>query len=387
MHSVGIDVGSTNVKAVLLDPAGQAVAQASRSLETRRTTGAAELDAVALWQAVVEALGELAASAGPGGLGYVGAVGVCGQYSSIVPVDADLEPVAPMRLYLDTRGTPRCRAVLAEHPEALAAWTERHPIPPVGGGLSLGHVLAFQLDEPQVHERTHAYLEPVDYVTARLTGTATATQASTFAVQLVDNRTLGTTAYDPELVRLAGVDRTRLPPLVVPGSTVGTVTPATAAATGLPERAAVVAGITDSHAFALATGAAVPGRVGVAIGTTAVLLATTPSFEPPPGCEVLAMPGVEPGEYLVWAENGLAGRVVEQVLTAFVHGTDALGDHAADDVFQGFDAALLTSPPGAGGVRFLPWFGGAMAPVADPSMRGGFLGVSLDTRRVDLVRA
>ena len=389
MHTVGIDVGSTNVKAALVGHAGEGLAAVSRPLHTLRQDRRAELDAGVLWDTVVGALVDLARAsteAGLGGLGEVGAVGVCGQYSSIVAVDADLQPVAPLRLYLDTRGTARCRDVLAREPEALAPWTERHPIPPVGGGLSLGHLLALEHDEPEVHRLTHAYLEPVDYVTARLTGVVSATQASMFASQLVDNRQLGQTRYDADLVRLAGVDPTRLPPLVAPGSPVGAVRADVAAATGLPPHAVVVAGITDSHAFALATGAAVPGRVGVAIGTTAVLLATTDRFDLP-GSDVLAMPGVEPGEYLVWAENGLAGRVVEQILTAFVHGTDALGDHGVDDVFQGFDAALIASPPGAAGVRFLPWFGGSMAPVADPSMRGGVLGVSLDTRRVDLVRA
>ena len=390
MHTVGIDVGSTNVKVALVGHEGEGLAAVSRPLQTVRQDRRAELDAAELWRTVVAALGDLArasADAGLGGLGEVGAVGVCGQYSSIVAVDADLEPVAPLRLYLDTRGTVHSRAVLAREPDALDTWTERHPIPPVGGGLSLGHLLAFQHDEPDVHRRTHAYLEPVDFVTARLTGVVSATQASMFAAQLVDNRRLGQTRYDPDLVRLAGVDPTRLPPLVAPGAAVGTVRADVAAATTLPTDAVVVSGITDSHAFALATGAAVPGRIGVVIGTTAVLLATTPRFGPDPDSDVLAMPGVEPGEYLVWAENGLAGRVVEQILAAFVHGSDALGDHRADDVFQGFDAALLASPPGAAGVRFLPWFGGAMAPVADPSMRGGFLGVSLDTRRVDLVRA
>lgn len=390
MHTVGIDVGSTNVKVALVGHRGEGLAVASRSLETVREGRCAELDAGVLWGTVVAALGDLASAASAGGLdglADVGAVGVCGQYSSIVPVDEHVEPVAPLRLYLDTRGTPHARALLANVPGALATWTERHPIPPVGGGLSLGHLLAFQHDEPELHRRTAAYLEPVDFVTARLTGVATATQASMFASQLVDNRQLGQTRYDPDLLRLAGVDHTRLPPLVAPGSTVGGVRADVASATGLPAGAPVVAGITDSHAFALATGAAVPGRIGVVIGTTAVLLATTDRFGSDADSDVVAMPGVEPGEYLVWAENGLAGRVVEQILTAFVHGSDALGDHAADDVFQGFDAALLASPPGAEGVRFLPWFDGAMAPVADSAMRGGFLGVSLDTRRVDLVRA
>lgn len=386
MHTVGIDVGSTNVKVALVGHRGEGLAAVSRPLQTEREGRRAELDAAELWRTVVAALGEVAAAV-DGGLAEVGAVGVCGQYSSIVAVDDDLEPLAPLRLYLDTRGTAHCRAVLADVPGALATWTERHPIPPVGGGLSLGHLLAFQHDDHDVHRRTHAYLEPVDFVTARLTGVVSATQASMFASQLVDNRELGQTSYDPDLVRLAGVDHTRLPSLVAPGAAVGTVRADVAAATGLPSHAVVVAGITDSHAFALATGAAAPGRIGVVIGTTAVLLATTDRFGSDPDSDVLAMPGVEPGEYLIWAENGLAGRVVEQILTAFVHGSDALGDHAVDDVFQGFDAALLASPAGAAGVRFLPWFSGAMAPVADPAMRGGFLGVSLDTRRVDLVRA
>ena len=145
--------------------------------------------------------------------------------------------------------------------------------------------------------------------------------------------------------------------------------------------------MTDSHAAALATGASTPGRVGIAIGTTAVVLATTDRLHVDVDHEVLAMAGIRPGEYLVWAENGLAGRVVEHVLERFVHACDQLGDHAADDPFEGFEAALAASPPGARGVRFLPWLSGSMAPQADGAMRGGFVGVSLHTERIDLVRA
>ena len=292
-----------------------------------------------------------------------------------------------MRLYLDTRGTRHCQAVLERHPDSLFTWIERHPIPPMGGGLALGHLLAFQIDEPEIHAATAAYLEPVDYVSARLTGRVTATQGSMFASQLVDNRTLGQVTYDAELVALAGVDPTRLPALVAPDTIVSPVKAAVANAVGLPADVVVVAGMTDSHAAALATGAATPGRVGIAIGTTAVVLDTTDHLHVDLDHEVLAMAGIRPGEYLVWAENGLAGRVVEHVLERFVHAADSLGDHAVVDPFVGFDAALTSSPPGARGVRFLPWLVGSMAPQADGTMRGGFVGVSLDTERVDLVRA
>lgn len=389
MRAIGIDIGSSAVKAVLVDHDGAHLADAARTVAWHRDHGPegeiAETDAEALWAAVVDVIGDLGRTAT--GLSEVGAVGVCGQYSSIVPVDADVRPLAPMRLYLDTRGTRHCRAVLERHPAAFATWIERHPIPPLGGGLALGHVLALQHDEPAVHAAARAHLEPVDYVTARLTGRITATQGSQFAGQLVDNRRLGATTYDDDLVALAGVDADRLPPLVAADEVVGTVRPALAAATGLPSGVAVVAGMTDSHAAALATGAHVPGRVGVAIGTTGVVLATADHLAADLDHEVLTMPGVRPGEYLVWAENGLAGRVVEHVLDRFVHPDDPLGAHRGPDPFAGFEAALATSPPGARGVRFLPWLAGAMAPRADGSVRGGFVGMSLDSERVDLVRA
>lgn len=189
MHTIGIDVGSTNVKAVLVDDEGAVLAAASQPVPWAPVGRVAELDAVALWDAVLSALRALAADR-PAAMSDVGAIGLCGQYSSIVPVDGALEPVAPMRLYLDQRGTRHCQAILERSPDSLLTWMERHPIPPIGGGLALGHLLAFQHDEPEVHEATAWYLEPVDYVTARLTGRATTTQGSMFASQLIDNRTL-----------------------------------------------------------------------------------------------------------------------------------------------------------------------------------------------------
>lgn len=387
MHTIGLDIGSSNVKAVLVDEGGLAVASASEPLRWEQQGETALQDAVDLWGAVVRAVRAVGAAGGSAAMADVGAVGLCGQYSSIVPVDESLVPVAPMRLYLDKRGSGHCLAILGRHEDAFTTWVERHPIPPVGGGLALGHLLGFQLDEPEVHARTHVYLEPVDYVSARLTGTATATQVSMFADQLIDNRTLGVTEYDAELIELAGVDPTRLPALVPSGSVVGSVRADVAEATGLPGSAVVVAGMTDSHAAALATGASEPGRVGIAIGTTAVVLTATAGLGVDLDHEVLAMPGVRPDEYLVWAENGLAGRAVEHVLGRFVHASDALGDHGAADLFDGFEAALAASDPGAGGVRFLPWLSGSLAPSANPSVRGGFVGLSLDTERVDLVRA
>jgi len=367
VDALGIDIGSTNVKVVLVRDDGATLGAAQRPLVWERHGDVAEQDAVALWDAVQGALRDLASAAGSSVMGRVGAVGLCGQYSSIVPVDADAQPLAPMRLYLDQRGTPHCYDVLGRHEEAFTTWLERHPIPPVGGGLALGHILAFQLDESDIHERTAVYLEPVDYVAARLTGVLAATQGSMFASQLIDNRTLGATAYDPDLVAMAGIDPDRLPRLVSVGDAIGTVLPDLAAEIGIGAEVPVLTGITDSCGQALATGADRPGRVGIAIGTTGVILSGVDALGVDLDHEVLAMPGVRTDRYLVSAENGIAGRAVEHVLDHLIHASDALGSHGVADPFDGFDEALASSPAGARGVRFLPWLSGSLSPQAAAS--------------------
>jgi xylulokinase len=265
---------------------------------------------------------------------------------------------------------------MEREPDAFTVFVDRHGIPPVGSGLSLGHILAFQLDQPDVHARTAAYLEPMDYVNAKLTGRIAATQCTMFTSQLCNNQTVGVMEYDAELVRLAGVDESKLPPLVAIDGAIEYLAPDVADDLGLPHHAVVYAGMNDSHAGAFASGAFHEGWAGLALGTTAVLLDTVDDKRVDLDAELVALPAPIPGRYLAWAENGIAGKAVEHVLDAVL-----------DEGFDALDAAIKSVEPGSNGVLFLPWLAGSMAPKADTNMRGAFLNLSLDTSRRDLVRA
>jgi xylulokinase len=384
-HTIGIDIGTTNVKVALVADDGRLVASTARSLTYVRSGRAAEQDANATWDHVADAIRELSATESSA-VADVDAIGVCSQYSSIVPVDARGVAIAPMILYWDHRGTAPSHAILERHPEAFATFIEHHGIPPMGGGLSLGHILSFQEDQPAVHAAASAYLELMDVVTTRLTGRISATQCTMFMAQLCDNRTVGVTDYDPELVRLSGVDPSKLPPLVEIDGVVGEVLPAVAADLGLPPGVSVRAAMNDSQAGALASGAFAPGRGGLAIGTTAVLLDAVDDKRIDLDAELVSMPSPIRGRYLAMAENGIAGKAVEHVLTEMLCATDVLGTSSADP-FPALDAAIAASPPGSNGVLFLPWLAGSMAPSASSKMRGALLNLSLDTNRVDAVRA
>lgn len=388
MFAIGIDVGSTNVKVVLVDAEGRLVGVAARPLVTTISkdpasgTESATQDADEIWRAVADAVRELTGRHSDAAAEVV-TIGVCSQYSSIVPIDESGRAIAPLKMYLDSRGADHCWEILGTHPAAFETWVSHHGIPPIGAGLSLSHLLHFQLDEPSVHERTAAYLEVMDLVNLRLTGRVRATQCSMFASQLIDNRLVGTTGYDSELLAMAGVDADRLPPLIEVDGEVGPLDPTVAAELGLREDVVVRAAMNDTHAGAFATGAlGRSDRLGLAVGTTGVLIRSMEA----PGIdldrEVLSMPAPLPGRYVVMAENGIAGRAVERALDVLSPGATT-----TDDRFAELERALGTSAPGAGGLLFLPWLAGSMSPSASTDMRGGYLGMSLRTERTDVLRA
>jgi xylulokinase len=204
--------------------------------------------------------------------------------------------------------------------------------------------------------------------------------------QLCDNRALAATQYDDDLVKLANVDRTRLPELLKVEDRVGTVLPEVALELGIGE-AVVYAGTNDTATVAVATGAFTKGRAGLAIGTTSVLVDAVSDFRTDLEHQILSMPGPFDDRYVVCAENGLGGKVLEHMLHNVVFASDELADHGVDDAFATLDDALAATAPGAGGVLFLPWLRGSLAPQGSGAIRGGFIHMSLETTRRDLVRA
>lgn len=396
IYALGIDVGSSNVKTVLVDEPGSVVAATTRPLTTVHDGDTVTQDPGRLWQAVRDSIVEIVRSHPEEGA-LISDIGVCSQYSSVVAVDGNGVPVSPIIMYMDRRGTEACWAIMEKHPEAFETFVERHGIPPIGAGLTLSHILSIEHDQHEVDRSAATYLEVMDFVNLLLTGRAAATQATMFAAQVCDNRLIGTTSYDADLVEMTGINANRLPELLNLGMTVGVVREPVANKLGLPRHVKVRVGMNDTQAAAFATGVLAPSRdadadagdtigsgdhpghrIGAMIGTTGVIVDAAPGHKVDLERQVLTMPSPLPGRHLVMAENGLAGRSVEQFLTLMGIRAFESGD---------FEGSLQRSAPGAGGVLFMPWFSGSMSPAEDASIRGGVLGLSLTTTRDDLVRA
>ncbi len=313
----------------------------------------------------------------------VAAVCVTGQWASTVPVDDAGHPVGECVLWSDTRGAPYSRALVGGPvsgyaPRPLATWLRRSGgIPTTSGADPVGHMLFLQHECPDVLARARWLLEPVDYLTMRFTGVPAASHASMTGAWLTDNRSLDTLAYDEVLVRLAGVDGSRLPPLVATGSVVGPLLPDVADSLGLPASAVAVTGLPDLHSAAVGAGSVELGQPHASIGTTAWISAPVPRKKTDVRRQQASVPGLDNESYLLGNNQDSAGRNLQW-----------WRDMVAPDLsYDALLAEAAVTPPGAGGVVFTPWLTGERSPIDDRNARAGFHGVGETTTRGQLTRA
>ncbi len=383
---LSVDLGTGGLKVGLVTMAGTLCAYEVHEIATRfADDGSATQDAAEWWDLVVGAARRLVGAVA-GAPASVVAVAVTGQWASTVPVDESGEPTAACVTWLDTRGVRHTRRVLGGpvegyRPGKLLRFVRlTGAVPSVGSGDPVGQILYLEAERPDVVARTRWYLEPVDYLTMRFTGVASATHASRAAMWMTDNRALDRYCYDPRLLKLVGLSDERLPPLVPVGSVVGTLTSEVAAALGLSEGTVVVTGVPDLHAGALGAGATRPYEVHLALSTTSWVSCPVPAKKTDVFHQITAGPGLTNDSYLLYNNQETGAR-------GLAWWRETLGASGARPGFDEMTALAATSPPGAHGVLFTPWLAGERSPVADPRLRGGFTNLSVTTTGADLVRS
>ena len=391
---LAIDLGTGGPKIGFVSVTGRVAWQDHVRVATRwLDRGGAVQDAGEWWTIITDAVRKVLAN-GDVPADRVVAVCITGQWASTVPVDAGGEPVGDCIMWQDHRGIglalERIGGPVAGYdPRALAAWVRKTAGIP-GGNDPVGHMLNLATNHPEVAAAARWYLEPVDYLAMRFTGVPAATHASMTAAWLTDNRRLDLLAYDDDLVRRAGIDGSKLPPLVATGSVIGPVRDDVAADLGLPAGVQVVAGVPDLHAAAVGAGALGPGEAHMALSTTSWISLTVPRKKTDVLHGMASIPGLD-GGYMLANNHDTSGLCLQWLRDNVVAPADGLwgdGHPGADPCsFDDLTALAAGSPPGAGRTIFTPWLAGERTPVSDSKLRGGFHNLSLATTRADLVRA
>ena len=363
---VGLDLGTSGVRALLVDADGAAVAVADAGLSVSHPhPGWSEQDPADWIAASEQALASLVEQA-PDAMAQLRGIGLSGQMHGATLLDAEGAVLRPCMLWNDTRS------------HAQAAKLDANPdFPKISGnivfpGFTAPKVMWVAENEPEIFAQVAKVLLPKDYLSYWLTGRAASDMSDSAGTSWMD---VGARAWSEDLLKGSGMRADQMPDLIEGTDIVGTIRPELAKALGLPADVQVVAGGGDNAASACGVGALGEGDGFVSLGTSGVLLAARDGFAPSPESAVHTFCHAIPG---TWYQMGV-------ILAA----TDCLNWLAS---VTGVKPAELTAELGEtitepGAVRFLPYLSGERTPHNDSAVRGSFINLSIGTKRSDLARA
>jgi xylulokinase len=359
---IGIDLGTSEVKALLLASDHSVVGVAGCALTiSRPQPGYSEQSPEDWWTATRQALAQLR-QAHPAEMAAVQAIGLSGQMHGAVLLDAQDRVLRPAILWNDTRCAAECAAMMLEMP-ALAD---------LGGSLSMPGFTAPKLrwvarHEPDIFQQVAKVLLPKDYLRLMLTGEHVTDMSDASGTLWLDVRQR---QWSDALLALTGMTRAQMPRLVEGSAPSGKLLPQVAAELGMPASTVVGGGAGDNASSAVGMGAVRAGQGFLSLGTSGVLFVVTPRYQPNADSATHAFCHALPG---VWHQMS----VMLTAASALQWVTHLLGAANAGDVAE--QAAGLSLNARAASPIFLPYLGGERTPHNSATLRGSFHGLSLDT--------
>ncbi len=365
---VGLDLGTTNVKAVVADTDGRVLAESSALVELCHVAeGGVEQDIEEIFQA---ALGVLRAAAAGVDASRIAALGVSSQGGAMQVLDAEGRSAGRVISWLDRRGAPYDETIDAE---LGGEWFG----PRVGhgrSGVAVGQVLRLRREAPALLDPPHRVGFVGDTIVGRLCGHAAHDGTSCGIAVLYNPWRRG---YDPDLLQRLGLPASLLPDLLSPRVSAGGLRPDIARATGLPEGIPVSTAIHDQYTAALGTGAVHAGDVMFGAGTAWVLLAVTDQLALPVLADAFACTHVVEGLYGQLLSLGNGGTAFAWMLGLLGLEREATGE---------IDRLMASVPAGSDGLCFWPLLIPGAAGL-EPGAKARLLGLQLSHRRAHLLRA
>jgi xylulokinase len=372
---LGIDIGTSSVKALLFDSDNaQTLAFAGYEYPIYKPTpDRAEQDAKDWWRATINAVQQVITRAGRND---VNAIGLCGQMHGGVLLDKNTQPVCPAIIWADQRSGEECKALIKK------IGTERFAsiagtLPAAGFMIATSAWLAKH--NPQIIENTHHFLLPKDYVRLQMTdhlATDVSDAAATGAFDISQKQ------WSSELIKAAeGLPVSVFPPVLESSSIAGYLTAEAAVELGLSPNIPVVTGCADQPAQAIGSGLITTGLASVTTGSGGqVSVPLMPISGIPTDKRLHVFNHAVPGMYYILGAILSAGLALRWL-------RNLVGLQNESNAYAILSGEAADVPCGADGLIFLPYLSGERTPHMDPFARGCFVGLSYHHGRGHLARA
>jgi xylulokinase len=380
-YLLGIDVGTTGSKALLVDANGDITASATTEYPMFTPHPQwSEQNPTEWWSATVTSIRQVLEQADVTPAQVAG-VGLTGQMHGLVLLDAQGEVLRPCIMWNDQRTAAQCAAITQEVGAENVLRLTGNPVLP---GFTAPKIAWVREHEPEVYGRAAKVLLPKDYARHRLTGGFFSEVSDASGTSLFD---VGRRQWSGEMLAALGIPREWLPEVTESPVVSARVSAAAATETGLLEGTPVVGGGGDQAAQAVGTGIINEGVVSATLGTSGVVFAASDTYRLEPEGKLHAFCHAVPG---MWHLMG----VMLSAAGSFRWYRDTLGDleraqaeETGKDAYDLLTEAAAEVSPGCEGLLFLPYLTGERTPYPDPNARGVFFGLTLRHGKAHLTRA
>ncbi len=380
-YMVGIDVGTSGTKTLLIDAEGQVVASATEEypLYTPHPLWA-EQDPQDWWRATVGSIRAVLARSGVDPAEVAG-LGLTGQMHGMVTLDAQGQVLRPCIMWNDQRTAAQCAEIMnTVGRERFLALTGNVALP----GFTAPKILWVRENEPEVYRQIAQVLLPKDYIRYRLTGdyaTEVSDAAGTVLLDVAHRR------WSSEVLAALDISESWMPKCYESPEVTGTLSAAAAEATGLRAGLPVIGGGGDNAAAAIGSGIVREGLISASVGTSGVIFAQTDEMKLDPLARLHSFCHAVPGRWHVMGVMLSAGGSLRWLRDTIAGPEKEIGRLTGVDPYEVMIAEAAAVPPGCEGLLFLPYLTGERTPHPDPNARGAFVGLTLRHDKGALVRA
>jgi xylulokinase len=367
---LGIDLGTSAMKTAIFGLDGRCLAETTQQIPLQTPgPGLCEVDPRAYWQALVGCCSDLRSGGHP--LAQVRALAVAANAETLLFLDEEFQPVRPGMVWSDIRSEREAADLGARF--GLDDLARRSGQPQMIPMWPATKILWLRRNEPESARRVRWWLQPLDYLLARLTGRVVSDASEYSSSLLLD---IGERAWWQEILQELELEARSLPELVPAGTALGRSRDEARAELGLAPETVIVMGGFDQACTALGAGNCVPGIVSESTGTS---LAVTATLSAPPASSktVPCHIHVVPDAYFLCAHNPSAGSILSWFRREFTRELS----------FADLDELARAVPARSEGLLLLPYFAGSATPFFDPTARGVFFGLTERHGRGHLARA